>query len=465
MDIYNTLTDISAKVGQGCDEVSSVTMTGEGVDWLSNMLGFNDGMDENGVFKDKDEFERTKILNKMLSESALYNEDTGKLLALAFDCEYNAGWFISPTVAQLVDMVLRKVPQRQTAERNKVEIISESLDKPAENFSTIYSNSGLNALPSLSYDHNYPFSGIRFNDGNLRSNVYNRKESSDAVMASAGTFVRNYWLNRAMSGQFNAMSNLGVSHMNGRLCYNESLESHLHNQDFDQFRVACMLYTQVVGPDLNKNLIITNKRVNQIFMHDPGSVSADIFLRLMTSQLKGFIGMSLILHHLNKTAGRCTNSEHSVVVIPYFESEIGPLFNLWKRSLQDAMNNYQSTNFTVRIIANDKTFQYLINSYNLRNIKPVSLPLEVVSIKDTHITTKDADILLTFNVYLGNMASYYQINVDSVAIIAQIAELFENITNRNNAKILYAGDYLNTNTRVADLPNKIKQETLTVIFR
>lgn len=276
-------------------------------EWMKSIFGFND---MEFLTPDKSEAERLAIMDQILKQSAIYSPEEGKVRTSVGD--YEAGWFIHPTVREILDLV-NELGQPEGGLPNVGIVARKDVGMAhVEGWAleTFQAASQFNALEMANPDKT-PLDGIGIYifDGTQGPRT--------ALIAAPGTYVRNYWLFRKLGAQFNALENLGLDTVNGYLIWGDNPQSILPKlTNIDQIMIPCMIYTQVAGVTIGDTVRthVLNKRMHQIYSSavpvnaygNSGDYNTqlEIAKKIITAEYIGTIGMGIILHTLDYSAGK-----------------------------------------------------------------------------------------------------------------------------------------------------------------
>lgn len=359
MNLYETLNNISNSVTSdyiiGDNTISSINGS-----WMESIFGFSDGGGDINIFYNlKSNLEKSRAIKKILAESAIYNPETGKLVTPV--ATYNAGWFISPTINEIRDLIkilnLTEGSPNVAVVQGKDVGIAQLESNPYEIFQGA---SQFNALEMIDVDRT-PYDGIE-------SYINDQTQGPRTALACApGTFVRNYWLTNEYQGQFNALEKLDISHLNGYLIWGtkpNDILNKLQGDVINDIMIPCMIYTQLAGVtndngQMNKH--ISSKRIHQIYSSGvpinryrnggDESIQLEVAKRIIKAEYVGAIGMGLILHHYDSLSGRSYQQRPRINLTLIGGGVFGVSINIIINAIIDAMNEFGKYSFDVYVHA------------------------------------------------------------------------------------------------------------------
>jgi len=352
MNLYNKLSELSdlIKPQSNPDEIINISKTEP---WMKSIFGFTDS-DISTSSSNKD---KTKAIRDMLQFKAVYDVEAGKLITQ--QGIYNAGWFITPTVKEIKDLIsslnLHKGSPRIAVVKGK-DIGSAHVDSlPYELFQGA---SQFNALEMSDIDKTH-YDGIEIyiND--------NTQGPRTALACAPGTFVRNYWVTNEYGSQFNALENLKLSHTNGYLIWGLSpseIACKITDTSVNDIMIPCMIYTQVAGvtrsgTSINKHVL--NKYVHQIYSsgvpinryRNGGYIQTQVKIAhdIVKAEYIGAIGMGIVLHFFDKLADRTKLTRPRINLTLIGAGVFGIPEDMIISLLKDAINEFKQHSFDVYI--------------------------------------------------------------------------------------------------------------------
>ena len=310
MDLYRTLDNLSKQVAaSGSIDVSKDPEPIRDRNWMTAFFGFED-TGATSIFRESaTNADRTIVIKTILRSYAVYNPENGKLRTSGGN--YEAGWFIHPTVKEIKELV-----GRLKADGGKPNIVVvkgkdigvAQIESPP--YHTFQGASQLNALEMVN-PNKTPFDGISdyISDGTQGPRT--------ALACAPGTFVRNYWVTQEYGDQFNALEQLNISHLNGYLIWGTiPQEMRPIVSKSDDVMIPCMIHTQVAGITVDKNNLRRHeepKRIHQIYSsaapvnayRNGGNIEIQLKVAraLIFAEYVGTIGMGIALHEFDKAAG------------------------------------------------------------------------------------------------------------------------------------------------------------------
>jgi hypothetical protein len=311
---YNQL-DSYARAYEDITEIqSNIQETSSG--WMEGIFGFGDSkLSSNNVFAaSPTNYDKQKVIRKILNENAIYDPKTGRLELSSIS--YQAGKFITPTVKSILDTIAHLDQSSKSAlQKGKVNVaIVQGKDVGeahlgAQPYEVFQAASQFNSL-EMATPQMTPYDGIE---------IYaqdNTQGPRQAIACAPGTFVRNYYETNERGSQFNSLEYLGLSHTNGYLIWGtspNSVLSSLLSKDVNSIMIPCMIHTQVVGVTRKEGKYyqhITNKIVHQIYssavpVNSYGNggdttTQLNIAKNIILAQYIGTIGMGLLLFSSDK---------------------------------------------------------------------------------------------------------------------------------------------------------------------
>src|SRR5436853_185875 len=311
MSLYDTLVTYN-QIIKNPKVTDNLKITQITASWMKEIFGFSDSnkYTENIFAGVTSNMERQEIIRTVLTENAIYDPNTG-ILRTSVDT-YNAGWFISPTVKEIKDLVRQLNIQSGTPAITIVQGKDVGLAHiEAQPYETFQGASQFNALEMVNIDIT-PYDGIEIyiND--------NTQGPRMALSCVAGTCVRNYYITTLYGSQFNALENLQLSHTNGYLIWGTSPQDIIYKITPDDIMIPCMIYTQLVGitksNQINKHL--SPKLLHQVYSSavpinsyrngGNNDIQLNIARSILLAEYIGTIGMGLILHNFDKLNNRTT---------------------------------------------------------------------------------------------------------------------------------------------------------------
>jgi hypothetical protein len=391
MDLKNTLLKLSDKVKNlQCNEDRHELKK---EDYMMSLFGFTDSFSD-GIFANaKSQREKNKILNSLLQQRAIYDENNGTLTTPGG--QYNAGWFISPTVSEIISLV----DDLNLENGNPTVAVIQGKDVGLAHLEScdgevFQGASQLNALEMIDMDQT-PWNGIYnyIND--------NTQGPRMALACAPGTFVRNYWLMKELGQQFNALENLDISHTNGYLNWgtNPSEIKQKLVPNINEIMIPAMIYTQVVGVTKANTVMqhITGKRVHQIYASGAPvntyrnggdhNIQLDIVTNLLYAEYLGTIGLAIILHYFDKRFQR-TNLSRPRVNLTLVG---GGVFNVPQDiivNVIDAAIKYYK-NYSVDIYIHGYSFDAAIFIGDSLNVPVITSDIKKLDLKNFYINVPE----------------------------------------------------------------------------
>lgn len=280
--------------------------------WMPLIFGFTDGRLLS--YNDK----RRQALE--IQQSVDYNWETGRLSTNRG--KWNAGFLVSPSVQSIMDSVhtLPKTGQPVVVVVQGKD--ASDLHMECNDYETIQAASQFNALEMVSPEIT-PLDGIE---------IYAHDNTQGPVVAMAcapGTFVRNYLEPLRSLGEFNSLADIKLNHVNGYLQWRDRPQDIVAKLRGNQNKllIPSMIYTQVAGVKIGRGstsneLRIIQKRVHQIYTSsvpvnaygNGGDVQMqlEIARTITKASYMGAIGMSILMHSIDMTAGRINYSRPRV---------------------------------------------------------------------------------------------------------------------------------------------------------
>lgn len=271
-----------------------------------------------------------------IGTTLFYNASSGQLTvrnttnSSSLDLTYQAGWFVTPTVKEIREMVKSIVPVSDNPQTNFGIVQGKDVGRAhneAHGPQVFQAASQMNALEMINPN-------ILPEDG-IEGYIFDHTQGPCvALVCAPGTLLRNYYFNVLPGEQFNALSELGLIHKNGYLLwgnYPESVLDKLNGME-DLIRIPTMVHTQVAGITVNYgvNRHIINKTVHQIYSSavpiDTYGNSGDweiqqtVARKIILSEYIGAIGMALLLHHFDVKHGK-SGLERAVINLTLIGTE------------------------------------------------------------------------------------------------------------------------------------------------
>ncbi len=347
--------------------------------WMEEILGFTDNP---GIFSNaKSQTEKNNAIYNIL-QKVKYNEATGMLNTSVG--RYKAGWFISPTVNEIIDTISKLDIAKGTPILKVIQgkdVGEQHLN--ATNLETFQGASQFNALEMADFTVT-PYDGI------ANYSYDNTQGPTMAISTLPGTFIRNYWLTHKYGQQFNALDNMGLKHINGYLIWDSSPENVLNMLNVGELKIPCMLYTQVAGITKSNNFKLhsLNKLVHQIYSaavpintyQNSGDVNKQLCIakQIIESQYIGVIGIGLLLHHIDKSLNK-TNRIKPIINLTLIGAGV---FNVPEKlvlqCMHNAINKFITYDFDLHIHGYSVSTANNISKY----FNPISADLSIKS----HIT-------------------------------------------------------------------------------
>lgn len=373
MTLYTQLATYSQLIKPNKTIGSSITQISGS--WMDKIFGFGDNSSSvNNIFNNiNSNADRQDIIRQVLQENAIYDPQTGLLRTPV--STYQAGWFITPTVREIQELVAQLRPDAGVP--NVAVIRGKDIGLAhieAQQFEVFQGASQFNALEMINIDTT-PYDGIEvyIND--------NTQGPRTALSCAPGTFVRNYYITTIYGSQFNALEYLKISHLNGYLIWGTSPQDIEKKINHDNVMIPCMIYTQVVG--VTKSNAV-NKHVSQKLVHQIYSSAApvnsyrnggdrqtqlNIASKILTAQYTGIIGMGLLLHTFDKARTQLKRPRINLTMVG------GGVFNVPDNIIIDAIS---------KAIAkyNKYTFDLFIHGYSAETANTIKSQLNVEIVGD-----------------------------------------------------------------------------------
>lgn len=352
-----TLQEISSRASDTPRSESSQNIPLD-ADWMTSFFGFTDSGD-NSIFRNtSSNREKFAIISEMLRKSAVYYPETGKLYTVKG--KYEAGWFVHPTVKEIRDMV-NVLPAG--GGRANIDVIQGKdvgmAHVEAGPLETFQGASQFNALEMMDPDET-PFDGI---EKYIQDQTQGPRT---ALIAALGTYIRNYWVLKEYGSQFNALEKLGLSTLNGYLIWGTSPQSVQYKitSMTDKIMIPCMIYTQVAGITLRGGTItrhVMDKRMHQIYAsgvpvnkyRNGGDNNTQLALAkaILKAEYVGTIGMGIVLHAIDKNAGRVSYLSPKINLTLVGGSAFGIPLDTVLDALQEAIAEFPNRTFDLNIHA------------------------------------------------------------------------------------------------------------------
>lgn len=231
--------------------------------WMSSIFGFGDSyMSNNNIFDiAESNYDKQKIIRNMLKEKTIYNIQTGTLKVK--NINYQAGWFLRPTVKDIIyTVLLMKKPNNK--EKYNIAVVKGKdiglAHVESQPYEIFQGASQLNALEMADVNlTQYDGIEIYIND--------NTQGPRQALSCAPGTFVRNYYVSNEYGSQFNALEKLSLSHINGYLIWGTSPEKITpYLKEIEMMMIPCMVYTQVEGITWSIFKYINNLKIYKLLI-------------------------------------------------------------------------------------------------------------------------------------------------------------------------------------------------------
>ena len=285
-------------------------------DWMKPLFGLTDGGTDSFMAPYHTEQDKLTFLQQFLVTSISYNKSNGQLTFRdpSGDRIYQAGWFMAPTVRNIKTMVTDILRVNPHPIHNIGVVQGKDVGQAhveAQGPQMFQGASQMNALEMISPNRT-PWDGIE-------QYKYDGTQGPRTALACApGTFLRNYYHNILPGHQFNALSNLDLSHHNGYLLWGNNPEEvlvKLKDRE-DEIKIPTMVHTQVAGITIKggMNQHILNKTVHQIYSSavpvdiygNGGNIKVQMAIaeKIILAEYIGMIGMSLVLHQLDVINGK-----------------------------------------------------------------------------------------------------------------------------------------------------------------
>jgi hypothetical protein len=275
--------------------------------WMEGIFGFTDSPNYST---------QPKNIKKLIKNLISYDEKSG-ILKVSKE-RYKAGWFICPTLEEVINTVVN-IKKNQNKGCLKITVISNKdvadLHLECKSYEVIQLASQLNALEMIN-PNKTPDDGIE-----IYSN--DRTQGPIAAMAcAAGLFVRNYNMIQNSESQFNTLEKIDIQHKNGYLLWGNNPNNVLDRINIDNMlyiMIPCQIYTQVVGVSRKRDEVINHfnkKLVHQIYSSaapinkygNGGNIEQQIKINeyLLFSHYMGAILMAYILNFIDRTNTRAS---------------------------------------------------------------------------------------------------------------------------------------------------------------
>lgn len=271
--------------------------------WVEEVLGISEKFEQNVLYEEKVDEMKYRI-----EQSMNYNPTTGIMKIKGRDDIYS-GMFIYPSADEIIK-TFSEIKDFKTRPNNiKIEIqkgrdVGDAI-KNASNGDTFQVASQFNALEMINQNKT-PMDGI---------NIYvdDHTQGPRAAMAVLpGTFVRNYLYPIEFGTQFNALRDLGLSHLNGYLVWGNTPEKVLTvvKRNIMNIRIPAMIYAQVIGITENNGNLVghrTGHRIHQVFSSavpvdsymNSGKIETQMNIAkiIIDVQYRALIALSCLLHY------------------------------------------------------------------------------------------------------------------------------------------------------------------------
>lgn len=350
MSLYDQLVQIQYNLKPNIEQKPIINnITGS---WMKSVFGFSDKELMNNA---NNNLERSKIIDELLTHTIIYDDKSGMLNTP--NGLYRAGWFVTPTVEEIKELVSRLDINPGKPEIKIIPRLDVGLaHTQSEPYEIFQGASQFNALEMISQD-NTPYEGIE--------NYINDRTQGPrtALICAPGTIIRNYWVTKQYGGQFNALEKLGLSHLNGYLVWGTNPREILNKLNPDSIMIPCMLYTQVNGILISDKIqrYISDKLVHQIYSsavpintyRNGGNLDDqyNIATKIITAEYIGVIGMGLILHIFDKTAGRTSSNKPKINITLIGGGIFNVPIDIIINSLKTAINTFKNYDFDLLVHA------------------------------------------------------------------------------------------------------------------
>jgi hypothetical protein len=268
--------------------------------WTEGLFGFKDRKIFSGS-----QVDMKKTLDELLTKTCFYKKEEGIILTPKGN--YHPGWFVAPTVNDILQMVNNLLNGAYIKEGEQTGRILTGVDANKNifeggSFTRHMAASQFNSLEMIS-QWSTPYDGI---NGYISDNT---QGPAVALAGAPGTFVRNYNVMSELGGQFNALEGIGLSHLNGYLMWGDkpgSVLDVIRQVDTMNIRIPAMLYTQVAGAKGGtREIVAANKLTHQIYLSSApknsygntgdNKLQDEIIEKILTAEYMGAIGLHIIL--------------------------------------------------------------------------------------------------------------------------------------------------------------------------